>query len=149
VGQASPDHRLEIAWGDPERGPHLAKTFRLDEIDVAAEFAAWINSKGCNVYVGATLKCAGAPGKGRTRAKHAALATCLPVDIDGGFVEGVRKLGDIARPQLLVLTGSKIFSTASPMVRSATSCSRRWAPRKSTRLSRGPRRTLARPLRAR
>jgi hypothetical protein len=27
--------RIEIAWGDPERGPNPAKTFRLDQIDAA------------------------------------------------------------------------------------------------------------------
>jgi hypothetical protein len=90
--------RCEVAWGVPHRGPSCAKTFRLDRIGAAADFAAWINSKGYNVYVGATLKVADTPVKGRTRSEHAALATCLPVDVDGVFVAGARKLGTIAKP---------------------------------------------------
>lgn len=101
----SPDLRLEIAWADPETGPNRAKTCRLDEIDDAVGFAAWINGKGCNVYVGATLKRADTPIKGRTNSPHAALATCLPVDIDGDFDIGAHKLATFAKPQLLVLTG--------------------------------------------
>ena len=61
--------------------------------------------KGCNVYLGATLKRADTPPKGRTKSQHAALATCLPVDMDGAFVEGARKLGMIAKPQQFVITG--------------------------------------------
>src|SRR5271166_4771384 len=102
---ASPDLRVEIAWADPETGPNRAKTFQLEKLSDAVQFAAWINSKGCNVYVGATLKRADTPAKGRTRAEHAALATCLPVDVDGDFETGARKLGTVAKPQLLVLTG--------------------------------------------
>lgn len=105
VRDMHPNLRLEIAWGDPESGPNRAKTFRLDQIDAAARFAEWINAKGCNVYVGATLKRADTPAKGRTRSQHAALATCLPVDIDGGLVVGARKLAVIAKPQLMVITG--------------------------------------------
>jgi hypothetical protein len=105
VANQSADLRFEIAWSDPETGPNRAKTFRLDEIDAAIAFAEWINRKGCNVYVGATLKLGDTPAKGRTRTEHAAVATDLPVDIDGEFVDGARKLGTIAKPQLLVLTG--------------------------------------------
>lgn len=105
VCRASPDLRVEIAWADPKTGPNRAKTYRLDALDDAVGFAAWINGKGCNVYVGATLKRADTPAKGRTNSPHAALATCLPVDIDGDFETGARKLGTVAKPQLLVLTG--------------------------------------------
>jgi Primase C terminal 2 (PriCT-2) len=105
VRETHPNLRLEIAWGAPEKGPSCAKTFRLDQIDDAAAFAVWINSSGCNVYTGATLKRADTPAKGRTRSQHAALATCLPIDIDGSFCDGARKLAVIAKPQLLVLTG--------------------------------------------
>jgi hypothetical protein len=105
VAQQSPDLRFEIAWSDPETGPNRAKTFRLDEAETAVGFAEWINRKGCNGYVGATLKRSETPTKGRTRTEHAAVATCLPVDIDGEFVDGGRKLASIAKPQLLVLTG--------------------------------------------
>jgi hypothetical protein len=105
VAQQSPELRFEIAWSDPETGPNRAKTFRLDEIDAAIAFAEWINRKACNVYVGATLKGSETPTKGRTRTEHAAVATCLPVDIDGEFVDGGRKLAIVAKPQLLVLTG--------------------------------------------
>jgi hypothetical protein len=105
VRQAHPDLRFEIAWGDPESGPNRAKTFRLDQLNAAVGFAAWINAKGCNVYVGATLKRADTPAKGRTGGQHAALATNLPIDIDGSFVDGARKLAIIARPKLVVITG--------------------------------------------
>jgi len=99
------DLRIEIAWGDPGSGPSRARTFRLDQIDTAVSFAAWINSKGCNIHVGAALKRADAPARGRTGSQHAALATALPVDIDGDFVAGARKLGGLAKPQMMVITG--------------------------------------------
>ncbi len=102
---AYPDLKFEIAWGPPARGPAFAKTLRLDQINAAVAFAAWINARGCNVYVGATLKRADTPAKGRTRSDHATVATCLPVDIDGGFVTGARKLAVIAKPRLVVITG--------------------------------------------
>jgi hypothetical protein len=102
---AHPDLRLEIAWGSPESGPCNAKTFRLDHIEAAADFALSVNSTGCNVYVGATLKRADAPATERTASKHAVLATCLPVDIDAGFRDGVLKLASIAKPQRVVVTG--------------------------------------------
>jgi hypothetical protein len=105
IRDTHPRMRLEIAWADPEHGPNRAKTYRLDAIDEAVGFAAWINGKGCNVYLGATLKRADTPAKGRTDGQHAAIATCLPVDIDGEFETGARKLGSVAKPQLLVLTG--------------------------------------------
>jgi hypothetical protein len=105
MAQQSPELRFEIAWSDPETGPNCAKTFRIDAVGDAAKFAAWINLKGKNTYVGATLKGSDTPAKGRTRTEHAAVATCLPVDIDGEFVDGGRKLASIAKPQLLVLTG--------------------------------------------
>lgn len=105
VREAHPDLRVEIAWGAPDRGPSCGKTFRLDRIDDAVAFAIWINLKGCNVYVGATLKRADTPAKGRTGSEHAALATCLPVDMDGSFCDGARKLAVIAKPQLVVITG--------------------------------------------
>ena len=101
-------------WG---RGPSCAKTFRLDQIDDAVDFAVWINSRGCNVYIGATLKRADTPAKGRTQSKHAALATCLPIDIDGHFVCGARKLAVIAKPQLVVITGSTPKSRGQLWVR--------------------------------
>jgi hypothetical protein len=100
-----PELRFEIAWGDPGAGPNSAKTFRLDQLEAAVAFAAWINSKGCNVYVGATLKRADAPDRGRTGSQHATLATALPVDFDGDFVAGARKLGGLAKPQMMVITG--------------------------------------------
>jgi hypothetical protein len=105
VGEVQADLRLEIAWGDPESGPNHAKTFRLDQLNAAVGFAAWINAKGCNVYVGATLKRADTPVKGRTGGQHAALVTNLPIDIDGSFVVGARRLANIAKPKLVVITG--------------------------------------------
>ena len=105
VAETHRELRIEIAWGAPESGPNRAKTFRLDQIGDAVGFAVWINSKGCNVYVGATLKHADTAAKGRTRSEHAALATCLPVDMDGSFCDGARKIAVIAKPQLVVITG--------------------------------------------
>lgn len=103
--EALPDLRVEIAWGDPDEGPSHARTYRIDEIEAAAGFAAWINARGCNVYVGATLKAIDAPPKGRTSIGHAVLATSLPIDIDGDFVAAACKLASIAKPQLVVITG--------------------------------------------
>jgi hypothetical protein len=105
VRDMHPDLRFELAWGKPERGPTSAKTFRLDQIGKAESFAAWINAKGCNVYVGVTLKRADTPARGRTGGKHAALATGLAIDIDRDFVKGGRGLGIIAKPQQMVITG--------------------------------------------
>lgn len=106
VVETDPSLRFEVAWGEPGQGPSRARTYRLDQIVEGAGFAAWINGKGANVYVGATLKKVDTPFKGRTSASHAALAVCLPVDIDGAFHDGCQKLEGIAKPQLLVMTGT-------------------------------------------
>lgn len=106
VRESRPKLRFEIAWDSPEIGPHNAKTFRLDQIDEAVEVACLVNSRGCNAYVGATLKRADTPPSGRTRAEHATVATCLPIDIDKEFVAGARGLASFAMPQLLTITGT-------------------------------------------
>lgn len=72
---------------------------------MAAQFAEWINRKGCNVYIGVTLKSADTPQRGRTTANMAMLATCIPVDSDAQFVATGNKLALIAKPQLVVVTG--------------------------------------------
>lgn len=99
------DLRVEIAWGDPASGPNHSRTYGIAELDQAARFAAWINRKGCNVYIGVTLKSADAPHKGRTGADKAALAACLPVDSDTQFVATADKLAVITKPELIVMTG--------------------------------------------
>jgi hypothetical protein len=101
-----PRLRLEIACGAPDHGPNIGKTFPLDEIDNAVGFASWANARGFNCYVGVTLKRADTPAKGRTKTEHAALATALAVDIDGGFVGCSRKLMRLAAPALIVRTGA-------------------------------------------
>lgn len=101
----APDLRVEIAWGDPASGPNNSRTYAIGDLKNAAQFAAWINRKGCNVYIGVTLKSADAPHEGRTAANNAALATCLPVDSDTQFVATADKLAMIARPELVVMTG--------------------------------------------
>ena len=119
VCHSQPDLRLEIAWADPDTGPNRAKTFRIDAIDDAVRFAVWINQKGKNVYAGATLKRVDTPAKGRTRTEHAAVATCLPIDVDGNLVDGTRKLAMIARPQLIVVTGCTPQARGSLWIRTA------------------------------
>jgi hypothetical protein len=101
----APDLRIEISWGDPATGPDHSRTYAINDLDRAAQFAAWINRKGCNVYFGVTLKSADAPHKGRTAADTAALAICLPVDSDTEFVTTAHQLANIAKPQLVVMTG--------------------------------------------
>jgi hypothetical protein len=100
-----PDLRFEIAWGPPARGPAFAKTFRLGETTRAADFASRENATGSNVYVGVTLKRPDTPSMGRSAAKHAAYATCLAVDLDGDFIVGARKLANVAKPQVMIITG--------------------------------------------
>jgi hypothetical protein len=119
VRDTHPHMRLEIAWADPDTGPNRAKTFRIDAIDDAVRFAVWINQKGKNAYAGATLKRADTPAKGRTRTEHAAVATCLPIDVDGDLVDGTRKLAVIARPQLIVVTGCTPQARGSLWIRIA------------------------------
>lgn len=97
--------RVEISWGDPDTGPNRTKTFAVNELSAATGFAVWINSKGCNAYVGVTLKRADTPAKGRTRTEHAAMATCIPIDIDSQLAAVATRAGSLARPQLLVVTG--------------------------------------------
>lgn len=103
----SPELRLEISWGEPDDGPNRSRTYSVAEIADAAGFAAWINRRGCNVYVGATLKSPDAPAKGRTSAAQSVLATCLPIDVDDGLIAVARQVALVARPQLLVLTGTR------------------------------------------
>lgn len=106
VRETHPDLRFEIAHGLPERGPCCAKTFKLAEVIEGASYAAWANGKlGHHVYLGATLKHADTAIKGRTKRDQAALSGCLPIDIDGDFLIGARRLGMVAKPQLCVVTG--------------------------------------------
>lgn len=99
--------RLEIAWGAPAHGPRYAKTFFVSCLAAAADFACWINKQENNVYVSATLKRPDTPEKGRTMAHHALMATCLPMDIDVNFGVVADRFFSVAKPQLLVVTGSK------------------------------------------
>lgn len=101
----NPSLRLEIAWGKPSMGPNCAKTFRINDVEAASNFAAGVNNTGCNVYVGVTLKSPEALSDGRTKSSHASLATCLPIDIDGDFHAGLMKLQKIVTPHLVVMTG--------------------------------------------
>jgi Primase C terminal 2 (PriCT-2) len=125
-----PHMRLEIAWADPDTGPNRAKTFPIDAIDDAVRFAVWINQKGKNVYVGATLKRADTPAKGRTRTEHATVATCLAM---------------IVRPQLIVITGCTPQARGSLWIRIATTADMaRWSEvnRRSVFFSDGDRNAL-------
>lgn len=97
-------NQVEIAWGKPETGPNRARLFAVSQLLAAVEFAASANETGCNVYVGTTLKNPDAPTDRRTGSRHAAIATCVAIDIDRDLVSGARKLP--VKPQLLVLTGS-------------------------------------------
>lgn len=106
VRYTRPDLRIEIACGPPVKGPCSAKTFRLDELYHAARFAFWCNCRGNNAYLGATLKHTDTPHVGRTGRHHAAVATCLPIDIDEQFGQVARRMGSIARPNLTVVTGT-------------------------------------------
>ena len=98
-----PNLKVEIAWGEPDAGPNRARLFPVSQRPAAVEFAASVNGTGCNVYVGTTLKNADAPSDRRTSSQHAAIATCVAIDIDQDLAAGARKLP--VRPQLLVLTG--------------------------------------------
>lgn len=111
--------RIEIGWGDPEKGPDRTRTYAITDLPRAASFAAWINRRGCNVYVGATLKRADAPERGRTRAEHAVLATCIPIDIDARFAAVAAQVAALAQPQLLVLTGRTPETRAQLFIRIA------------------------------
>lgn len=104
---ANPELRLEIAWGEPNRGPSQARTFQLDDLNTAADLAERVNRGGSNVYVGVTLKRGDTPVSGRTRSEHASVATCLAIDFDAALQDGIRKLETIARPALLIMTGTR------------------------------------------
>jgi len=99
--------RFEIAWGLPDQGPANAKTFALDDVAMAVTAATAANLAGNNIYVGTTLKGAATPMLGRTSNAHAAMATCLALDFDSEFVTGARRLGCIARPQQILITGTQ------------------------------------------
>lgn len=95
--------QVEIAWGAPDAGPNRARLFAVSCVNDAVAFAASVNREGCNVYVGATLKKSDTPRDRRTGNQHAAIATCLAIDIDSDLVAGVRNLP--VKPRLLVVTG--------------------------------------------
>lgn len=97
------DLQVEIAWGKPDAGPNRARLFAVSRLDDAVQFAAKVNNSGCNVYVGMTLKKPDTPRDQRTGNQHAAIATCLAIDIDRGLVAGARNLP--VKPHLLVVTG--------------------------------------------
>lgn len=101
------DHRIEIAWGSPEGGPRNARTFALKDIGAAIDEAVRANLASNNVYVGMTLKRADTPAVGRTSNGHAALATCMAFDFDHDFRASAELLGSIAKPQLVVITGTR------------------------------------------
>lgn len=114
------DFRFEIAWGMPDQGPTNGSTFRLDDVASAVAAATQANLAGHNVYVGVTLKLPNTPVSGRTRKMHAAAATCIAVDFDNQFEDGARRLGSIARPQLIVVTGRRPTLRAQLWLRMTT-----------------------------
>jgi hypothetical protein len=101
----NPPCRLELAWGPPDVGPVHARTFPLDQLDLACIEAVRANASGNNVYVGVTLKHQFAPAFSRTKSEHATITNCIALDFDEEAQTGVRRLFAIAKPQLLVVTG--------------------------------------------
>jgi hypothetical protein len=99
--------KLELAWGPPESGPRRARCLLVSQIHSAAEAAATLNATGNNIYVGTTIKSADSPSNRRTSASHAALATCLAIDIDANLIAGARKLPHGIKPQLMAVSGTK------------------------------------------
>jgi hypothetical protein len=61
-----PDAQIEIAYGVPG-SLDRAELFSAFRLEAAADFAVAKNSRGCNVYVGPTLKKGSAAQSARTR----------------------------------------------------------------------------------
>ena len=98
---------IEIAFDELGKGsPSRARLFCVPELSEAVSFATETNRRGCNVWVGATLKKSGTPRGKRTKADNFLVAFALPIDIDENAASVNAKLDQIAVAGLTVTTGT-------------------------------------------
>jgi hypothetical protein len=103
-----PDALIEIAYGMPG---HLdrAELFSAFKLDAAADFAIAKNRRGCNVYVGPTLKKGDTPPFARTEDKDFLAGHWAWTDYDGeGELESARSKAKELNlaPGIIVQTGT-------------------------------------------
>jgi hypothetical protein len=101
------DCLLEVAWGQADGGPSCSRCYSFDELGSATNDALAANRAGSNVYVGVTLKSPDAPRARRTSNNHASVANYVVLDFDRDLVAGAKRLGAIARPDFMVITGTQ------------------------------------------
>jgi hypothetical protein len=103
-----PDALIEIAYGMPGN-INRAELFSAFKLEAAAEFAIARNLKGCNVYVGPTLKKGDTPPFARTEDKDflAGLWSWADLDAKGDFeTAGKRAMEAKLAPGIIVNTGT-------------------------------------------
>ena len=108
-----PDGLIELAWTSPKPDAagrynlSHARLFRPDQIDELVAMACRLNKREkCNVYIGAGLRKAGTPLRGRTKDENFLSARAVWVDLDDeGSVERADAAWVHCPPSLVVQTG--------------------------------------------
>jgi hypothetical protein len=107
--QPYPDAWIEIAFARPDESLNKAHTFSAFDLEGAAKFAADINMRGSNVYVGAALRHGEKPKSGRANDTHflAARYSWAEYDNAGDHVRITAILkAEGLQPALGVVTGT-------------------------------------------
>jgi hypothetical protein len=126
IGNAAdeyPEALVEIAY-EPHRAqrPSKARLFHLHEIKDAVAFAADINGRGLNVYVGVGLRKPDSPRNFRCSTEQFYVATCLAIDIDQNHDSIFARLESAAPFSLRIITGTVPQTRAHYWVRLDAPC---------------------------
>lgn len=99
---------FELAFGPPDGGPHHARLFRLDEVDLAVRFASTENNKGNNFYLNCTLLEGTADRNKRSSAADFLASTVIVADVDENYNEVQKRMKDkVGNSMLTVITGNR------------------------------------------
>jgi hypothetical protein len=104
-----PDAVIEIAYGKPDGKLDKAKLFSAFKLEEAADFAVAENRRGCNVYVGPTLKKGNTPPSARTNDTNflAGLWSWTDLDAEGDFETASKRAMEAKlAPGMIVTTGT-------------------------------------------
>jgi hypothetical protein len=104
-----PDALIEIAYGMPDGKLDKAELFSAFKLEAAADFAITKNRRGCNVYVGPTLKKGDTPPFARTNDADflAGLWSWTDHDAEGDFETARTKAKELhLAPGMIVQTGT-------------------------------------------
>jgi hypothetical protein len=103
------DAWIEVAYCKPDEPLHKARTFSVFDLEGAAKFAADVNKRGFNVYVGAALRDGQKPESGRANDKHFLVARyCWAEYDDAGDHERIAAICEAEglQPAMIAVTGT-------------------------------------------